>query len=114
MPMCIRPSSSINPRLSMKGQLCRGAECLPLTLFRLTLILTNIPVNPYRVGACFGRIVGLGMQRLQWTHPNLSMFSVCKGDAYCVNPGAYAMVGAAATLSGVTVSRSIHDPLLQN
>ncbi|QRV93848.1 ClC voltage-gated chloride channel protein [Ceratobasidium sp. AG-Ba] len=54
------------------------------------------------VGACFGRIVGLGMQRLYWTHPDLGIFEVCKGDPWCVNPGAYAMVGAAATLSGVT------------
>ncbi|KAG9122291.1 hypothetical protein FRC07_001406 [Ceratobasidium sp. 392] len=54
------------------------------------------------VGACFGRIVGLGMQRLYWTHPNLAMFNVCNNDPWCVNPGAYAMIGAAATLSGVT------------
>ncbi|CAE6511278.1 unnamed protein product [Rhizoctonia solani] len=54
------------------------------------------------VGACFGRIVGLGVQHLHWTHPELGMFDVCKGDLYCVNPGVYAMVGAAATLSGVT------------
>lgn len=54
------------------------------------------------VGACFGRIVGLAVQRLQWTHPHLGMFDVCNGDLYCVNPGVYAMVGAAATLSGVT------------
>lgn len=59
-----------------------------------------------RVGACFGRILGLAVQHLQWTHPDLRMFHVCKGDMYCVNPGVYAMVGAAATLSGVTVSRS--------
>ncbi|KAG8730888.1 hypothetical protein FRC11_005582 [Ceratobasidium sp. 423] len=54
------------------------------------------------VGACFGRIVGLAVQHLHWTHPELRMFDVCKGDLYCVNPGVYAMVGAAATLSGVT------------
>ncbi|CAE7227768.1 unnamed protein product [Rhizoctonia solani] len=54
------------------------------------------------VGACFGRIVGLAVQHLHWTHPDLRMFDVCKGDLYCVNPGVYAMVGAAATLSGVT------------
>ncbi|CAE6438320.1 unnamed protein product [Rhizoctonia solani] len=54
------------------------------------------------VGACFGRIVGLAVQHLHWTHPDLPLFDVCKGDLYCVNPGVYAMVGAAATLSGVT------------
>ncbi|KAF8757227.1 chloride channel [Rhizoctonia solani] len=56
----------------------------------------------YLVGACFGRIVGLGVQHLHWTHPSLPIFDVCKGDLYCVNPGVYAMVGAAAALSGVT------------
>ncbi|KAB5589136.1 ClC voltage-gated chloride channel protein [Ceratobasidium theobromae] len=54
------------------------------------------------LGACFGRIVGLVVQYVYWTRPNLGMFEVCKGDTYCVNPGVYAMIGAAATLSGVT------------
>lgn len=31
---------------------------------------------------------------------------MCEGDLDCVIPGLYAMVGAAATLSGVTVSSS--------
>lgn len=30
------------------------------------------------------------------------MFVTCKGDLSCVIPGLYAMVGAAASLSGVT------------
>lgn len=55
------------------------------------------------VGACFGRILGIGVQYLQYKHPDLPMFSVCNGDRDCVIPGLYAMVGAAATLSGVTV-----------
>lgn len=55
------------------------------------------------VGACFGRIVGIGIQYLQFKHPNLRMFAACNGDMNCVIPGLYAMVGAAATLSGVTV-----------
>lgn len=55
------------------------------------------------VGACFGRILGIGVQYLQHNHPHLSIFSACKDDMDCVVPGLYAMVGAAATLSGVTV-----------
>ncbi|QRW21592.1 ClC voltage-gated chloride channel protein [Rhizoctonia solani] len=62
------------------------------------------------VGACFGRIVGLGVQHLHWTHPSLPIFDVCKGDLYCVNPGVYAMVGAAAALSGVTVIADALEP----
>lgn len=56
------------------------------------------------VGACFGRILGIGIEYLQFKHPNASIFRACNGDKDCVVPGLYAMVGAAATLSGVTVS----------
>jgi len=73
------------------------------------------------VGACAGRIIGIGMQWLQITYPDIALFRTCKGDTDCklklpyqnlyshmsvpgVIPGLYAMVGAAATLSGVTVS----------
>ncbi|KAG1751594.1 chloride channel [Suillus paluster] len=54
------------------------------------------------VGACAGRIVGIGVQWLQYHHPNSAVFAVCEGDMDCVVPGLYAMVGAAAALSGVT------------
>lgn len=56
------------------------------------------------VGACAGRVMGIGMQWLQVRYPGSRMFEVCGGDMDCVIPGLYAMVGAAATLSGVTVS----------
>ncbi|TFK85536.1 hypothetical protein K466DRAFT_588014 [Polyporus arcularius HHB13444] len=54
------------------------------------------------VGACAGRIVGILIQWLQFSYPQSAAFAVCKGDLNCVVPGLYAMVGAAATLSGVT------------
>lgn len=56
------------------------------------------------VGACAGRIVGIGVQCLQYRYPNSGLFAACGGDMDCVIPGLYAMVGAAAALSGVTVS----------
>jgi chloride channel 3/4/5 len=56
------------------------------------------------VGACAGRIVGIAVQCLQYHYPNSPVFAVCEGDMDCVVPGLYAMVGAAAALSGVTVS----------
>lgn len=56
------------------------------------------------VGACAGRTLGIGMQWLQWRYPDSVIFEACKGDMDCVVPGLYAMVGAAAALSGVTVS----------
>ncbi|KAI0310925.1 chloride channel [Amylostereum chailletii] len=54
------------------------------------------------VGACAGRIAGLAVQYAQWRYPSAPMFAVCNGDLTCVIPGLYAMVGAAAALSGVT------------
>ena len=56
------------------------------------------------VGACAGRILGLCVQWLSLTNPTLWIFDSCGSkNAQCVVPGVYAMVGAAATLSGVTV-----------
>lgn len=75
------------------------------------------------VGACFGRILGIWVEYLQIKRPDLPIFSTCGDSKPCVVPGLYAMVsvriyflmycvikddlrqvGAAATLSGVTVS----------
>ena len=57
------------------------------------------------VGACAGRILGILVQWMQAISPSDSgYFTFCHGDLNCVVPGLYAMVGAAATLSGVTVS----------
>lgn len=55
------------------------------------------------VGACAGRILGIMMEWLQVSNPNGRVFASCGGDLDCIVPGLYAMVGAAATLSGVTV-----------
>ncbi|KIJ18677.1 hypothetical protein PAXINDRAFT_70564 [Paxillus involutus ATCC 200175] len=54
------------------------------------------------VGACAGRVVGIAVQHLHWRYPQSTVFAVCEGDMDCVIPGLYAMVGAAAALSGVT------------
>ncbi|TPX33883.1 hypothetical protein SmJEL517_g03332 [Synchytrium microbalum] len=55
------------------------------------------------VGACVGRVVGMGAQYIQETNPTWFIFSSCPpGGAQCVTPGTYAMVGAAAFLGGVT------------
>jgi chloride channel 3/4/5 len=55
------------------------------------------------VGACAGRIMGILVQYNRYHHPDSRFFAACGGDLNCVIPGLYAMVGAAATLSGVTV-----------
>jgi chloride channel 3/4/5 len=54
------------------------------------------------VGACAGRLMGIAVQWVQMNHPNLGLFHSCRGNADCIVPGLYAMVGAAAALSGVT------------
>ncbi|KAJ7178489.1 chloride channel [Mycena crocata] len=54
------------------------------------------------VGACAGRVLGIGMQWMQVRNPDSRLFQACGGDMDCIIPGLYAMIGAAATLSGVT------------
>ena len=54
------------------------------------------------VGACVGRILGILVQWAQFNNPQSPLFRSCSGDLNCVIPGLYAMVGAAAALSGVT------------
>lgn len=64
------------------------------------------------VGACAGRILGIAVRHLQWRYPDSPVFSACNGDRDCVVPGLYAMVGAAAALSGVTVCVLACPPFL--
>ncbi|KAK5636643.1 hypothetical protein RRF57_012355 [Xylaria bambusicola] len=54
------------------------------------------------IGALFGRAVGIIMEIWQHNHPNFFIFSTCDPDVPCITPGVYAMIGAAATLAGVT------------
>jgi chloride channel 3/4/5 len=54
------------------------------------------------VGACAGRVLGIAVQYWHWRHPGAAVFSACGAEKDCVLPGLYAMVGAAAALSGVT------------
>ncbi|KAJ3411464.1 hypothetical protein HDV05_002153 [Chytridiales sp. JEL 0842] len=54
------------------------------------------------VGALAGRILGIWMAELQRQYPESWVFAQCEPGKDCITPGVYAMVGAAATLSGVT------------
>lgn len=82
------------------AMLMKGA--LTITTFGITLP-AGIFIPTLGVGACAGRILGIAVRHLQWRYPNSPVFSACNGDRDCVVPGLYAMVGAAAALSGVTV-----------
>ncbi|ORX82091.1 hypothetical protein K493DRAFT_241238 [Basidiobolus meristosporus CBS 931.73] len=53
------------------------------------------------VGALAGKILGIGVELLHINHPSSPFFSSC-GSEQCINPGLYAVVGAAATLTGTT------------
>ncbi|KAF9450421.1 hypothetical protein P691DRAFT_810365 [Macrolepiota fuliginosa MF-IS2] len=55
------------------------------------------------VGACAGRILGVWIQWMQHQKPEVGgRFRSCGEEGDCIIPGLYAMVGAAAALSGVT------------
>ncbi|KAI2636434.1 chloride channel [Hypomontagnella submonticulosa] len=54
------------------------------------------------IGALSGRAVGIIMEIWQRNNPTFFAFSTCDPGRPCVTPGVYAMIGAAATLAGVT------------
>ncbi|KAJ3762431.1 chloride channel [Lentinula raphanica] len=76
----------------------RGA--LTLVTFGIRLP-AGIFIPSLAAGAMVGRIFGILLQFLRYQHPDLRFFSACSGDN-CIIPGLYAMVGAAASLAGVT------------
>ncbi|KAK2160894.1 hypothetical protein LSH36_125g02012 [Paralvinella palmiformis] len=55
------------------------------------------------IGAIAGRMIGIGMEQLAYSHREHYLFKeMCHSGHTCVTPGLYAMVGACATLGGVT------------
>lgn len=55
------------------------------------------------IGALSGRAVGIIMEIWIRNHPTFYPFEqYCAPDVPCINPGTYAIIGAAATLAGVT------------
>ncbi|ORZ31294.1 chloride channel [Catenaria anguillulae PL171] len=80
-------------------------------IFRFsTSILTygsHIPAGAFVpnmvVGACVGRILGIMVSAFQSSFPDWPIFASCQiYDQVCVTPGSYALLGAAAALTGVT------------
>ncbi|KAI0267130.1 chloride channel [Gloeopeniophorella convolvens] len=95
------PGKQTLPVMRMIGIALIIRAALTIVTFGIKLP-AGIFIPTLGVGACAGRIVGLAVQYAQWRWPRSSMFASCRGDLSCVIPGLYAMVGAAATLSGVT------------
>lgn len=54
------------------------------------------------IGALSGRAVGIIMEIWVHNHPGFIAFQQCEPDIPCINPGTYAIIGAASTLAGVT------------
>jgi chloride channel 3/4/5 len=98
--LCVDHPSDVGPIIT--------SICIAMIVKGLLTVVTfgiKVPAGIFiptlGVGACFGRIVGLMVQYLQWKRPNLGMFSVCNGDQKCVIPGVYAMVCLPAVFQGV-------------
>jgi chloride channel 3/4/5 len=100
--LCVSKPSEIGPLLSAITFAMIVKGLLTVVTFGIKLP-AGIFIPTLAVGACFGRIVGLLVQYTQWTHPQSPLFEWCREDTTsCIVPGVYAMVGAAAALSGVT------------
>ncbi|RKP26431.1 chloride channel [Syncephalis pseudoplumigaleata] len=87
------------------------AKLLLIAMFTkmVTTVITvgaKIPAGvfiPHMIfGAAFGRVVGMTLQHFYRTYPGMPFFSSCMAGDSCIMPGVYAMVGAAATVTGVT------------
>lgn len=102
--LCISHPSQIRPLIMAVFWTMLAKAVLTTITFGIKLP-AGIFIPSLAVGACFGRIVGLLIQYIQWTQPHLPFFSWCSAsDSACIIPGTYSMLGAAATLSGVTRS----------
>ncbi|CAH8505410.1 unnamed protein product [Schistosoma margrebowiei] len=77
---------------------------LILTVFTFGIkVPTGLFIPSLAAGAIMGRMLGIATEQLvvaYASHPFI--VKMCKSSQPCINPGLYAMVGAAATLGGVT------------
>ncbi|KAF5681607.1 hypothetical protein FCIRC_5462 [Fusarium circinatum] len=79
------------------------------TFLRLFLVILSygckvpagIFVPSMAIGASFGRTIGVLVQAIHEANPTSVFFSACKPDEPCITPGTYALLGAAAALSGI-------------
>ncbi|KAK0539110.1 hypothetical protein OC835_001245 [Tilletia horrida] len=100
--LCVSHAHQIGPLVFSVAWAMITKGLLTIITFGIKLP-AGIFIPTLAVGACFGRIVGLLVQYMQWTNSDHPFFGWCEAsDKACIVPGIYAMVGAAATLSGVT------------
>ncbi|RMZ91527.1 hypothetical protein DV736_g1259, partial [Chaetothyriales sp. CBS 134916] len=65
-------------------------------------IPSGIILPSLAIGALYGRALGVVMELLHKHFANSFMFAACEPGVPCIIPGTYAIVGAAASLAGVT------------
>ena len=76
--------------------------------FLLTVITFGLPIPAgiilpsLAIGALSGRAMGVVMELFHKHFSESVVFAACEPDVPCVTPGTYAIVGAAASLAGVT------------
>lgn len=100
--LCVDSSFKVGPIISVIGTALLIKASLTIITFGVVLP-AGIFIPSLVIGACFGRIVGILLELFEHHHPYFPIFDTCRADASpCVVPGIYAMVGAAATLAGVT------------
>lgn len=75
-----------------------------ITIFTFGMAIpTGLFIPAMTMGAITGRIIGVLMEQVAFKYPDLWIFqNACSTGENCMTPGLYAMVGAAATLAGVT------------
>ncbi|KAH9858868.1 Cl-channel protein [Lenzites betulinus] len=96
--------------------LCQTAYQWPMvnSLFLATVVRMGLVVISYgckvpagifvpsmAIGATFGRMLGIMVKAINRAYPASGIFAVCQPDVPCITPGTYALLGAAAALSGV-------------
>ncbi|KAL5112652.1 H Cl exchange transporter 3 [Taenia crassiceps] len=75
-----------------------------ITVFTFGIkVPTGLFIPSLAVGAMMGRMLGVGIEQLVVYHADHPLVQrMCKSAQPCINPGLYALVGAASTLGGVT------------
>lgn len=75
----------------------------------MLILAQKVPAGIYVpsmvVGALLGRIVGHVVQLFVLQYPDTAIFEGCAAHPYgisCITPGVYALIGAGATMCGVT------------
>lgn len=85
--LCVSSPSQIRPLIAAVAWAMVAKGLLTIITFGIKLP-AGIFIPTLAVGACFGRIVGLLVQYVQWTRPELSFFSWCPAsDNACIIPG---------------------------